>query len=103
MCGWMNVRSRVCSSFVSSVFTEFIVKTASTLYVDVYPVSVRALLSLSMPKRLLTKIAILPKVNKYNVINYWLCGSRKYVKVNIRQVDESCYFFREGTVSTLAI
>ena len=71
-------------SFVSSVFTEFIVKTASTLYFDVYLVCVRALLSLSMPKRLLTKIAILPKVNKYNVINYWLCGSRKYVKVNIR-------------------
>ena len=99
----MNVRSRVCSSFVSSVFTEFLVKTASTLYVDVYPVSVRALLSLSMPKRLLTKIAILPKVNKNNVINYRLCSSRKYAKVNIRQVHESYYFFRQGTVSTLAI
>ena len=58
----------VCSSFVTSVSTESIVKTASTLNVDVYPVFVHALLSLSMPKRLLTKIAMLPKVNKSNVI-----------------------------------
>ena len=58
----------VCSSFVTSVSTESIVKTASTFNVDVYPVFVHALLSLSMPKRLLTKIAMLPKVNKSNVI-----------------------------------
>ena len=43
-------------------------KTVLTLYVEVELVCVRASLSLSMSKRLLTKIAILPKVNRENVI-----------------------------------
>lgn len=46
-------------------------------------------LSLSTPKRLLTKIAMLPKVNK---LNYVLCGSQN-MKVNITQVDENCSVF----------